>query len=680
MTTGRIRILWLCFAAFLAALAVIGCSSISVQRVKARELLDSWRTSIVEADQLSARTEQTLRQVNLETAYQRTPDQAFARLQALAVQDPQPDYLFALAEMSYVFGRKAEKWNNRNAVALYYLSAGYAYHYLFDEAATSLGPGTHEETRSPAPSPTPNGFLLATDHWPLAPAFDPRFRLACDLYNAGLTKCIRAAQRIGQLDPGRELHCQRPDGSSFTLSVVQHGFAWKPDEFGSLLFCEDFQVSGLTNLYRGYGLGVPLIGTLVRTTATPAHLFYPKDVNFPVSAFFQFEGGIADLATQHSGKLELYNPLAVQTVQIKGRPIPLETDLSTPLAYFLSRTDLNGVEYEGFLSADKLTKRTGIYMLEPYQPGKIPVIMVHGLLSSPLTWAPLFNDLRADPVLRERFQFWFYLYPTANSYLVTAADLRQTLADLRAELDPHHADAALEQMVFVGHSMGGLVSRLMTTDSGDDFWGQVSSQPFATLKAAPETRDELQRVFFFQRVPSVARVIFLATPHHGSSLSPSPPGRLLAKFISLPKQLVYAARDVNVENPQLLSAFKNGNLPNSIDLLAPHAPALELLAARPRPTAVHYHSVIGVLPYSSCLLEKLLPGGSSREGTDGVVPFDSAHLEGVDSEIVVPADHFHVHHHPAAVAEVRRILLQHYAQVNAPDVIPAATTMSSETR
>jgi hypothetical protein len=221
----------------------------------------------------------------------------------------------------------------------------------------------------------------------------------------------------------------------------------------------------------------------------------------------------------------------------------------------------------------------------------------------------------------------------------------------------------------------------MTTDSGDDFWRQVSSQPFATLKAAPETRDELQRVFFFQRVPSVARVIFLATPHHGSSLSPSPPGRLLAKFISLPKQLVYAARDVNVENPQLLSAFKSGNLPNSIDLLAPHAPALELLAARPRPTAVHYHSVIGVLPYSSCLLEKLLPGGSSREGTDGVVPFDSAHLEGVDSEIVVPADHFHVHHHPAAVAEVRRILLQHYAQVNAPDVIPAAsTTISSETR
>ena len=175
-----------------------------------------------------------------------------------------------------------------------------------------------------------------------------------------------------------------------------------------------------------------------------------------------------------------------------------------------------------------------------------------------------------------------------------------------------------------------------------------------------------------ERVPAVNRVIFLATPHHGSSLSPSPAGRLLAKLVTLPKQMVNAARDVNLENPLLLSAFKNGNLPNSIDLLAPHAPALELLAARPRPARVRYHSVIGVLPYSSCLWERLLPGGSSKEGTDGVVPFTSAHLEGVESEITVPADHFHMHHHPAAVAEVRRILMEHYESLHAPEVVPAS--------
>src|SRR5207302_7155796 len=102
--------------------------------------------------------------------------------------------------------------------------------------------------------------------------------------------------------------------------------------------------------------------------------------------------------------------------------------------FFLSRSDFEAIGYKGFLQADRIQKRAGIYMFEPYQRGKIPVIMVHGLLSSPSTWAPLFNDLRADPVLRERFQFWFYLYPTANPYLLSAADLRATLDQLRAEL------------------------------------------------------------------------------------------------------------------------------------------------------------------------------------------------------------------------------------------------------
>jgi pimeloyl-ACP methyl ester carboxylesterase len=303
-------------------------------------------------------------------------------------------------------------------------------------------------------------------------------------------------------------------------------------------------------------------------------------------------------------------------------------------------------------------------MFEPYQRGKIPVIMVHGLLSSPLTWTPLFNDLRADPVLREHFQFWFYLYPTANPYLVSAADLRQTLADLRAELDPQRQDRALDQMVFVGHSMGGLVSKLLTEDSGNDFWQLVSSQPFASLKAQPETRAELQRIFFFDRVPGIRRVVFLGTPHHGSKLSPSWPAQLVVRFIRLPSSFLKAAQDLAQENPQVWLTIRSGDLPTSVDLLAPGAPALELLAARPRPAGVHFHSIIGVLPCPNRLLGALLPGGNSQEGTDGVVPYSSAHLDGVDSELVIPADHFQVHQHPLAVLEVRRILLEHLREAN----------------
>jgi pimeloyl-ACP methyl ester carboxylesterase len=608
------------------------CSSVTVRHIKAPDLLAEWRASILDADTLSARTRQTLRQLDLEQVYRQSPADAYARLQALADRDPQRDTLFALSEMSYFLGRQAERRSNPNAITFYYFSAGYAYHYLFSPGEKALSTQTQ---------------------------FDPRFRLACDLYNAGLAKCLRAAQSVGRLDPGGQLHVPTPDGLGVTFSVVHRGFAWKAAEFGPLIFAADYVVAGLENQYHEYGLGVPLIGSLISGAPSPSHSFYPRHVNFPVTAFFRFQGNVADLTGERAGQLELYNPLAVQTVAVQQRTIPLEADLTTPLAYFLSRTDLNEVSNEGLLHADKVESRSGIYMFEPYEAGKIPVIMVHGFWSSPLTWSPLFNDLRADPELRSRFQFWFYLYPTADPYPVTAADLRQTLAQLRAELDPHHQDPALDQMVFAGHSMGGLVSKLLTISSGDDFWRLVSTEPLKGLKITSETRRELQDIFYFQSLPCVRRVIFLATPHHGSVISPSPPARLAERFFQMPRRLVNLAQDVSKENPGLWASIRANQLPTSLDLLAPKSPALELLAARLPPAGVHYHSIIGVLPHLNPVVAYVLPGGESPEGTDGVVPYTSAHLEGVDSELIVPADHLNVHHHPLAVAEVKRILIEH---------------------
>src|SRR5262249_22992240 len=154
------------------------------------------------------------------------------------------------------------------------------------------------------------------------------------------------AQKVGRLDPRQELRLPTPGGQVITLSVVQVGFHWQPDEFGPMLFCDDFEVVGLQNHYRTYGLGVPLIGTRGATSNTaPRHAFYPREVSFPMTAFFRFEGTIADLSAHRAGWLELHNPLSRQVVTVEGRPVPLETDLTTPLAYFLDRTDLEGIEY-----------------------------------------------------------------------------------------------------------------------------------------------------------------------------------------------------------------------------------------------------------------------------------------------------------------------------------------------
>jgi pimeloyl-ACP methyl ester carboxylesterase len=599
------------------ALATLGCSTgITVRRTAGPGLLDDVRASIIESEELSPRTRQTLRRLDLEDLYEHDRRSAQARLHDLAVRSPQPDLLFALAEMSYLMARQAEQTKSACPCTHYYFCAAYAYHYLFDNRANG-----------------PN-------------AYDPRFRLACDLYNTSLAKCIRNAQSVGLLDPRCQLRFR--GSCEFALSVVHHGFPWPPSEFGPLLFCGDYTTVGLPNQYRTYGLGVSLIGTRApspQDEMAPGHAFYPREVSFPVTAFFRFEGTLADLGACRSGRLELFYPLAIRTVEIHGASIPLETDLTTPLAYFLSRSDLNGIEYTGFLNVDKVEKKAGIYMFEPYQPGKIPVVMVHGLLSSPLYWTPMFNDLRSNPKLREHFQFWFYLYPTGNSYLAAGADLRRSLAELRAELDPQGRDPALDQMVFVGHSMGGLVSKLLTIDSGGDFWRLVSSKPLESLVAEPQTKTELQPVFYFEHQPSVRRVVFIGTPHHGSNLSPSPPARLAARLVQLPRDMIAAVADVRRENPGL--AEKQIRVPTSVDSLAPNAPCLEILAARHTPPGVHYHSIIGDIT------------GKGEKGNDGVVTYASAHLDGVDSELVVPASHTVLHHHPRSVLEVTRILFEH---------------------
>lgn len=611
-----------------AALLLGGCASIRVRRADGPSISRAWQASAVSGHDLSPRTRQTIRRRDLEALYPDRLAELAGNLHGEAVRQPRRDLLFALAEVNYLRGTRAEKRRDPEASVFYYLSAGYAYHYLFanDAAATE--------------------------------AFDPRFRLACDLYNAGLAKCIAAAQETGHLDLRQRLVLPGLDGKDYiTLRVIHKGFRYRPEEFGSVELCSDYQVVGLANHHRTYGLGVALVGNRDPQTPLPKGAYYPAQVSFPVTAFFRFDGTLADLHERRAGCLELYNPLEIHRVQVGRRTVPLESDLTTPLASYLAGAKLDSAGYTGFLRPDLLDGKTGLHTLEPYQPGRIPVVLVHGLLGSPVTWAPLFNDLQADPVLRKHFQFWVYFYPTGNPYLVTAGELRQDLWKMRKTLDPDGQDPALDDMVLVGHSMGGLVSRLLTIDGGDDFWRLVSDASLDELRLQSTTRSELRNTFYFTRQPFVTRAIFLGTPHRGSKLSPSPIGRLGARLAGLPRELMLWTQDIIDDNPQVASSVREKSI-TSIDLLGPDSPALQLIAHRPKPTNVRYHSVIGVTSRNVLLIERLFGGGYCQR-SDGVVPYTSAHLEQAESELVVPADHYHVHHHPLAILEVRRILLEH---------------------
>ncbi len=417
---------------------------------------------------------QLLRQYNLAGELHGEMQPLLDKVQAIADQEPTPQKVYAFAELSYIAGKKVELTSPAAALDHYGASVTYAYKYLFDERYSPL--------RNP---------------------YDPEFRGACDLYNGSLESGLRIVKQQGALLPGRS-HSIESASQAWDVKIVIRSDRWQAADFAELKFVSDYEVQGLKNQYHSYGLGVPLIAIRSKQDSNdPAEKFMPPLMSFPVTAFLRVLPDDQMHATssrrRHVALLELYDPLGSSDIEIGSRRVPLETDLSTPLAYFLNdpqldlsdpKINLDAIATEGLLRPDKTQAETGLYMLQPYEPGKIPVLMVHGLWSSPMTWMEMFNDLRGDPAVRSRYQFWFYLYPTGQPFWQSATKLREDLAHARAVLDPQHREPAFDQMVLVGHSMGGLVSKMQVVASRNDFWNVVSDKPFTTVKASPEGRQQ----------------------------------------------------------------------------------------------------------------------------------------------------------------------------------------------
>ena len=108
-------------------------------------------------------------------------------------------------------------------------------------------------------------------------------------------------------------------------------------------------------------------------------------------------------------------------MDVAGRKLPLELEPTATLAYMLEGAPVWDTEFAGFLSpAQRRSFGDGLGMLNPYRPGRIPVVLIHGTASSPARWAEMVNELQNDPVLRERVQFWLFTYNTSHPILLSA--------------------------------------------------------------------------------------------------------------------------------------------------------------------------------------------------------------------------------------------------------------------
>ncbi|RMF44663.1 MAG: hypothetical protein D6753_02000 [Planctomycetota bacterium] len=582
---------------------------------------------------ITDRTRQVLRRYAIEELYTEEPESCLERMHELVQVEQDSELVYGVSEVAYVLGVRAERREELGrALDLFGVCVSNAYMYLFSREFDTI--------RNP---------------------YDPLFRGACDLYNSGLEATLRLVSSKGELSPGKSYRVSTGKGEYEVQTVVRG--QWSAEDIDHFEFVSDFAVEGLPSSGMTYGLGVPLIAVRKKgSPSDPREAYYPEGLSFPITALLRVvrPGTMADrvIKNRHQCVLEFHDPLAACDVNIAGRLVPLQTDLSTALAYFLDSPQFREQSQAtlGLINAEKSQRHRGIYMLEPFDPTRIPVLMVHGLWSSPVTWMPMFNDLRSFSRIRNNYQFWFYQYPTGQPFWLSATQLREDLAGLRQRLDPDDRYEAMRYMVLVGHSMGGLVCRMQTLESGDEFWKILSDRPFDAVQGEPDLKQKLKTAAFFHPDRHIRRVITIGTPHRGSEYANDTTKWVARKLIKLPAKMVTTGQQLVSLNP---GVFRNTELlinNTSIDSLSPDSPIFPAMLRASRAPWVKYHNIVGVTSPRTMLFE-------NDEPSDGVVSYASAHMDDVETEVVVPSEHQSIHRHPKAILEVRRILLEHLEAV-----------------
>lgn len=450
-------------------------------------------------------------------------------------------------------------------------------------------------------------------------------------YNFATARCIELMQKA-HIDPwGQRSSIPTGEGQYVLIGrenkeLEQHSSSYQ------LIPADTLRVAGtyFRTLVKINGLGAPVVAVGQTETNSYREDFGLKRMYAGLTAIIRFSGRTAEV--------ELVQPLQTEQITLAGNTFQVAADFSTPMAMFMARERPQRLGFIRAIRPDRYRNTALLIRLQPYDPNRTPVLFVHGLQDTPANWAPMICDLLNDREIRRRYQFWVFSYPSGYPYAYSAALLRKEL-DAIADAFPHH-----KKIVLVGHSLGGLVARLMVTDSGDRLWrAAFGTAPGNTRPGEPSNtmaRDSL----IFQHRADVQRVIFMATPHRGSELASGFIGRMASRIVKMPRFVLDFRNSVMALADTDRAAVLLRTIPNSINTASPDHWLLKELNAIGITPDVPYHSVIGNHGR-----------GDTQNSTDGVVPYWSSHLDGAKSERIVPSDH-RVQLNAEGIAEVHRIL------------------------
>ncbi|MBR0193575.1 MAG: alpha/beta hydrolase [Thermoguttaceae bacterium] len=630
---------------FLALMLVLLSGCATTRLTRSRLPSPSWTFArktyysiIPDSIEYSEATQLGLSTLNLERLVSQDPKAALVQLEESYCHVQVPELASIMAEIAFKEGKRQEEHrfvsdpSCRKMAEWYLRSAKYAYLFLFDPRI--------EAKKNP---------------------YSPIFQNVCKIYNESTKRLLRLAGCGGDktdfiTDKGIQIDL--PDQPR-TLQISMRSREWKVEDFDWFRFSSDFEVTGLKNRFLRYGLGVPLVAKCREVCKRDIRFHYclPEHC-VPMTALLYFENEVP--------KVEFIDTLECLTAQIGTVSIPLEIDHTTPLAYGFDLTvksdALDGATL-GLLNPDSLLQETqdgnrqlkGFYMPQAYNSQKIPVVMIHGLWSSAMTWMEMYNTLTNLPEIREKYQFWFYFYPNGQPFWVSAVQFRDDLEQLRKELDPKRENTNLDQMVLVGHSMGGLIASMQTLDSREILWNLITSTPVEDLPGDSESNQEVARWFHLKPNPSIACVITMGTPFHGSVLA-NPAVRKITRMVGHKASIVETnLKNFRKQNKKFIQNDELLKYETALDSLQKETIFWDGLAQCEPAPWVEYRNVIAKLT------------NKERASSDGVVSIESATQPWKTAQTTyVTALHREITKSPEAIKDVATILMERLSPAKNP--------------
>ena len=459
----------------------------------------------------------------------------------------------------------------------------------------------------------------------------PKNESARSIYNFAVARVVQDVDRT-DLEPWRHPVTVVTDEGRYTLVSPKPVDADHDPSRYDLFPTDTLKIGG--KFFKTYstvsGLGAP-IAVVGRTESPQFRQQYKLHrIYAPITAIVRFSG--------RKASLEFIDPLNGVRITLNKQSFPLAADFDAPTALLIARERPERLGLSRVMNPEAYADTAELTRLQQFDPARTPVIFVHGLQETGASWAPMIDSLRHDPAIREHYQFWYFSYPSGYPLPYAAALFRQDLNGIERAF-PNH-----KRIVLIGHSMGGMICRLMITDAGDKIWRDFFATPPAETPLASDTRKLLEQALVFDHRPDIQRVIFISTPHRGSELASNWIGRIGAALVRTPRLFtsIYAStKPLLIADP---AARPLNRMPNSVDTLEPNDRFVEAVNKLPITRGIPYHSIIGDRGR-----------GDTPNSSDGVVPYWSSHLPDAQSELIVNSDHG-AQYNPQAIREVERIL------------------------